>query len=78
MLKHRVLAIDEERWGNAVPAGLGFSGLVLRAQAPGAQVEVPGLAVDIYRSGMNVGRPAPVGVALGVTDVMAEKRRFAA
>jgi hypothetical protein len=56
----------------------GFSGFMLRAQAAGAQVEVPRLAVDIHGSGVNIGRPAPVGVALGVADMMAEKRRFTA
>jgi len=58
--------------------GLSFTGFILRAQAPGAQVEVPGFPFDIDGSGMDIGRPAPVGVALGVADIMAEKRRFTA
>jgi hypothetical protein len=57
---------------------LGFDSFMLRAQAPGAQVEVPGLAVDIDGRGVNIGRPAPVGMALGMADVMTEKRCFTA
>ena len=52
--------------------------LIHGPQAAGAQVEVPGLAVDIDSRGVNIGRPAPVGMALGVADIMAEKRGFAA
>jgi hypothetical protein len=55
-----------------------FDGLMLRAQAPGAQVKVTGFAVDIYSSGVYIGDPPPVGMALGMADVMAEKRCFTA
>jgi hypothetical protein len=51
---------------------------MLRAQAPGAQVKVTGFAVDIYSSGVYIGDPPPVGMALGMADVMAEKRCFTA
>jgi hypothetical protein len=57
---------------------LGFRSLMLGTQAPGAQVKVPSLAVDIDGRGVNIGRPAPVGVALGMADVMTEKRCFTA
>jgi hypothetical protein len=57
---------------------LGFFGFMLRAQAAGAQVEVPGLAIDIYGCGVNIGRPASVGTALGMADMMTEKRGFPA
>jgi hypothetical protein len=57
---------------------LNFGRLMLRAQAPGAQVEMPGFAVDIYRGGVYIGDPTPVGMALGVADVMTEKRCFTA
>jgi len=51
---------------------------VLGAQAPGAQVK--SLWFSIYGEGnrMDIGYPAAVGVALGVTDVMTELGRFPA
>ena len=52
--------------------------LVVRPQAAGAQVEAFGLTADIYRGGVDVGDPAPVGVALGVAYVMTELRCFPA
>jgi hypothetical protein len=51
---------------------------MLRAQAPGAQVDVPGFPIDVNGGGMDIGCPAPVGVALGVADIMAELRGLAA
>jgi hypothetical protein len=57
---------------------LGFSSFVLRAQATGAQIEVPGFAINIYGSGVNIGRPATVGVTLGMANMMTEKRCFTA
>jgi hypothetical protein len=57
---------------------LNFDRFVLRAQASGAQVKVTGFAVDIYRDGVYIGDPAPVGMALGVADIVTEKRRFTA
>jgi hypothetical protein len=52
--------------------------LVPGAQAPGAQVEPLGAAVNGDRGRVNIGRPAPVGMALGVADIMTEKRGFPA
>jgi hypothetical protein len=52
--------------------------LVLCSQAPGAQVEMTGFAVDVYRGRVYVGDPPPVGMALGVADIMTEKRCFTA
>jgi len=77
MREHRIMSIDEP-WLDAAPAGLGFSGLVLRAQAAGAEVEVPGFAVDVDGGGVDIGDPAAVGMALGMADVLTEKRGLAA
>lgn len=57
---------------------LSFGYLVLGAQAPGAQVKPFRLTININDGGVDIGRPAPVGAALGVTDVMAEQWRFPA
>jgi hypothetical protein len=46
--------------------------LMLSTQAPGAQVKPFGLAININRGGMDIRRPATVGVALGMADVMTE------
>jgi hypothetical protein len=51
---------------------------MLIAQAPGAQVEAFGFAVDKNGGGMYIRRPAAVGVTLGVANIMPELRRFAA
>ena len=51
---------------------------MLGTQAPGAQFELLCLTVYINSSGMDIRRPAAVGVALGVTDIMAEQRCFPA
>ncbi len=51
---------------------LSVSDLMLGTQAPGAQVEAFCLTINIYGSGMDIGYPAAVGAALGVTDIMAE------
>jgi hypothetical protein len=51
---------------------------VLGAQAARAEVHPFRLAVNGYGHGVNVGRPAPIGVALGVAYIMAEHRRFTA
>jgi hypothetical protein len=53
-------------------------GFILRPHAAGAEVEVPGFPVDVNSGGVNIGGPAPVGMAFGMADVMAEKRRFSA
>jgi hypothetical protein len=55
---------------------LGFSHFILRAQAPGAKVKVLHLAIDEDSSGVNIGYPAPVGMAFGVADIMTELRYF--
>ena len=51
-----------------------FRDLMLTAQTPSAKVKPFRLTVDNYGGGMDIGHPAPVGVALGVTDIMAELR----
>jgi len=51
---------------------------VLGAQAAGAEVHLLGLAVNHDGHGVDIGRPLPVGVALGVAYIMAEHRRFTA
>ena len=61
-----------------MPAVLGFNDLILCAQAPGAQVKVLCLAIDVHSRRVDIGRPAAVGMALGVADIMTELRRFTA
>jgi hypothetical protein len=61
-----------------MPEVLSFNDLVLSTQAPGAQVEVLYLAIDSDISGVDIGRPAAVGMALGVADIMTELRCFPA
>ena len=56
----------------------GFGDLMLSAQASGAQVKPFWLAIDDDGSGVNIGHPAAVGVALGVADIMTKLRRFSA
>ena len=51
---------------------------VLGTQAPGAQVKALLLPVYSNSSRVYIGSPAPVGPALGVADIMTEKRRFTA
>jgi hypothetical protein len=58
--------------------GLDFSRFILGTQAPGAQVKSLYLAIDKDAGGVDIGRPAPVGMAFGVADIMTELRRFAA
>jgi hypothetical protein len=65
-----------ERQG--IKGGLDFTRLVLIAQAPGAQVEAFGLAIDVNGGGVYIRRPAAVGVTLGVANVMTELRCFTA
>ncbi len=47
---------------------------MLRAQAPGAQVEPFRLSLDGDGGRVNIRQPAAVGVALGVADVMTKLR----
>jgi hypothetical protein len=70
------LPSDEDAGTKTAASGPGR--LVLRPQAPRAQVETFRLAIDIHGGGVDVRGPAPVGVALGMADIMAEKRRFSA
>jgi hypothetical protein len=51
---------------------------MLVAQAPGAQVEMFYLAVDINGSRVYIRRPAAVGMTLGMADIMTELRCFTA
>lgn len=44
-------------------------GFILVAQAAGAEVKLFHFAVNHDGSGMDIGRPAPVGMALGMADV---------
>ena len=56
----------------------GFSHFIPGAQAPGAQVKVFHLTIDEDSGGVNIGYPAPVGMAFGVADIMTELRYFIA
>jgi hypothetical protein len=51
---------------------------MLIAQAPGTQIEAFGFAVDVNGNRMYIGRPAAVGVTLGMADVMTELRSLTA
>jgi hypothetical protein len=51
---------------------------VLGAQASGAEVHPFRLTVYGDGDGVDIGRPLPIGVALGVAYIMTEHRRFAA
>jgi len=61
-----------------MPAVLGFNDLILCAQAPGAQVKMLCFAIDVYSGRVDIRRPAAVGMALGVADIMTELRCFIA
>ncbi len=47
---------------------------MLVTEAPGTQVKPFRLSVNNDRGGMNIGYPAPIGVALGMADIMTELR----
>jgi hypothetical protein len=47
---------------------------MLVPEAPGAQVKPFRLSVNNDGSGVNVGYPAPIGVAFGMTDIMTKLR----
>ena len=51
---------------------------MLSAETPRTKVKAFFLPVNRYGGGMYIWGPAPVGPALGVTDVMTKKRRFSA
>jgi hypothetical protein len=57
---------------------LDFGCFILGAQAPGAQVKVLYLAIDKNAGGVDIGCPAPVGMAFGVADIMTELRYLVA
>ena len=57
-----------------MPGGLDFDRFILGAQAPGAQVKVLFLAIDKNGGGVDIGSPAPVGMAFGVADIRTELR----
>jgi len=46
------------------------------ADAPGAQVQADGGAVDSQCSGLDVGQPGAPGVLFGMADPVAEPQRF--
>jgi len=58
--------------------GLDFGRFILGAQAPGAQVKALHLAIDKNAGRVDIGCPAPVGMAFGVADIMTELRDFIA
>lgn len=49
---------------------------MLAANTPGTQVEPLLLAVHDEGNRMNIWHPAPLGMALGMTDIMTELERF--
>ena len=49
-----------------------LSDFMLGAQATGTEVKALGLSVSVDLCSMNIGYPAPVGPAFGVTDIMTE------
>jgi len=57
---------------------LSVSDFLLRTQTPGAEVHPFCLSINVYRCGMDIGYPAAISAALGVTDIMTELRRFTA
>jgi hypothetical protein len=73
MLKPGLINNSNKRW-----RVLNLGRLILRSQAPGAQVKVLCLAININSRRMNIGHPAAVGVTLGVADIMTELRCFPA
>jgi len=52
--------------------------LVSGPDAPGTQVEPDGYPIDVKRCRLNVGKPCPPGMLLGVADPVAEAQRFSA
>lgn len=61
--------------------GTGGSGngcFIIRTQAAGAQVESFGFAFDHDRGWMNIGHPAPLGMALGMADIISVERSLTA
>ena len=66
---------ESKRSGGAFRGGgFRFSHLVLGTKAPGAQVSTFRLAINEDGGRVNIGSPASVGVALGVTDIVTELR----
>jgi hypothetical protein len=52
------------------------SSFILIAQAAGAEVKLFRLAVNHDGSGMDISRPAPVGMAFGMADIRTENGGF--
>ena len=52
--------------------------LVLRAQAPGADIDFPFLAIGYYRDCPDVGQPLSFCASLGVAHIMAKLSSLAA
>jgi hypothetical protein len=50
--------------------------LVPGPNTPGAHIEPDGNPIDVKRSGLDVGKPFPPGMLLGVADPVAEAQRF--
>ena len=50
--------------------------LVPGPDTPGAHIEPDGNPIDVKRSGLDVGKPFPPGMLLGVADPVAEAQRF--
>ena len=51
-------------------------GLVSGSHAPGAQVEPDGGPIDVKRRRLDIGKPFPPGMLLGVADPVAKAQRF--
>ena len=54
--------------------GFSFDHLVLGAKTPGAKINAFGLALNEDGGWVNIRYPAPVGMALGMTNIMTELR----
>ena len=52
--------------------------LVSGPDAPGTQVEPDSCPVDVKRRWLNIGKPCPPGMLLGMADPVAEAQRFSA
>ena len=70
-----LLGRESKRSGRAFRGGgFRFSYLMLGTKASGAQVSTFRLAINEDGGRVNIGSPASVGVALGVTNIMTELR----
>ncbi len=55
---------------------LDFGHFMLCAQTPGAEIEMPGLAIHDDSGRVDIGHPAPLGMALGVADIRTKTGLF--